>query len=350
MIEQQLRDEFARREAEVPAASPLVSRINAAAARRRRGRLVIRSSAAGLAVLMIALAAPMVARQWAAVSPLVGPGSPAMTALPAGPVNFLLVGLDRLPSWPADMSTRTDAIIIAHVPADRSGVQLVTIPRDLWVDLPPVPERDFPGGPGKINSAYSRGGLPLLERALTTLTGVTFAGSVVVELAGLTGLVDELGGVYYCLDQRVVSFHTGRTFEVGCRSFSGGEMRDLLRQRRTPNGALDRDRHNAQFLAALIKQVVRDGSVADLGRLRAAYVALRSYVTIDTRGLDAVDVAWQLRSALDSIEYVGMQVKLAQTEGAVVPGTNGASLFEALRADTVPAWIAAHRDDPLFEW
>jgi len=265
----------------------------------------------------------------------------------------LIVGLDRLPYQDSSkVKARADTILIAHVPADRSGVQLVSIPRDLRVQRSEVAGQVGAGPLFKLGELYAIGGLTHVEQNVRSLTGLAFAGTVVVELTGLTGLVDSLGGVNFCLDQPTTSIHTHQTYAVGCRTYSGAEMSDLLRQRKSfPGGALDRDRHNAQFLAALVHHLVEGGNLADIVRLRAAYDQLQGSVTIDARGLNVVDLAWALRGASSSVTYAGMQVMIDNEPGHsyVTPGTNATSLFAALRSDAVPAWIAAHQHDKLFE-
>src|SRR6185503_16741071 len=100
---------------------------------------IARSASVAVAVVMVVVGLPFVGRAWLAsqvqTDDLIG----ARVTTPPGrldgrPLNFLLLGLDhRIGS--RDM-VRSDAIILAHVPADRSGLYLITIPRDLWLGVP----------------------------------------------------------------------------------------------------------------------------------------------------------------------------------------------------------------------
>jgi anionic cell wall polymer biosynthesis LytR-Cps2A-Psr (LCP) family protein len=197
--------------------------------------------------------------------------------------------------------------------------------------------------------AYSFGGLPAVRAAVTALTGQSFIGTATVRLDGLTRLVDTLGGVPYCLDEQVTSWQTHVVYQPGCRTYSGGDLRDLLRQRiGLPNGSLDRDRHNAQFLAALALKLTRGTSLLDLARLGSLYASVRSDVSVQLDGgLDPVELAWSVRSAFASTAIVGMPV-VADPDPSVQlrPAQDAAGLFAALRADTLTSWLVAHRNDP----
>ena len=87
-------------------------------------------------------------------------------------VNFLVVGTDDRENLPGDWEDyfgdfsgrRTDVIMLAHmVPGER--IQLLSIPRDLKVDIPG-------GGTNRINAAYVIGGPDLLVEVVQNETGV----------------------------------------------------------------------------------------------------------------------------------------------------------------------------------
>ncbi|NMM30087.1 MAG: LytR family transcriptional regulator, partial [Cellulomonas sp.] len=117
-------------------------------------------------------------------------GAPAA----AGPaVNILLLGSDsRISAGDPNQWTyggqRTDAVMLVHIPADRSGAYLFSIPRDSWVDIPGH-------GQAKINAAYSWGGPALLIQTVEQLTNVRIDHMAVTDFESFQALTDELGGV-----------------------------------------------------------------------------------------------------------------------------------------------------------
>ena len=91
-------------------------------------------------------------------------------------LNLLLLGSD---SRGPDQG-RSDVIVLAHISDDRSRVDLIHFPRDLWVDIPGR-------GKDKINAAYAYGGAPLLVQTLQTLIKVPVDHVAVVDFRGLQG-------------------------------------------------------------------------------------------------------------------------------------------------------------------
>jgi LCP family protein required for cell wall assembly len=342
MIEDELRTSFARLEELVPDAQALGPAIEAGvqrARRRRRRRTRIASCVAALAVLIVVatpFAVPDLMRRpsrFADGEKGVGDKRATLT----GPMNFLILGLDRRPTQPATEPARTDTIMIAHIPAAHDRGYLISVPRDLLVDIPGH-------GKNKINAAYAYGGARLTATVVAQVTGLTFDGAVEIRFEGLSRLTDALGGVPMCVDRQIVSIHTNRVFEQGCKRLSGDEALDLLRQRYSlPGGALDRDRNARQFIAALLDEAGRAELADDPAKLTRVLTATGDALTIDLRGIGPIDLARELRG-----------LRGADLTGGEVPATEGiddgldvmnldpeaGALFEALRADDLDRWFA----------
>ncbi|HEX6969177.1 MAG TPA: hypothetical protein VF174_10255, partial [Micromonosporaceae bacterium] len=56
----------------------------------------------------------------------------------SGPLNYLLIGSDRRSRNP-DAGERADTIMIAHIPKSLNRGYLISVPRDLLVQIPPHP-------------------------------------------------------------------------------------------------------------------------------------------------------------------------------------------------------------------
>src|SRR5206468_5765847 len=106
-----------------------------------------------------------------------------------GPLNILLVGVDQRPDDSEPI--RSDSIIIAHVDAAHDQAYLVSIPRDLVVEIPPYPKAGYRGGRDKINAAFAygsqngqgrRGGFELLGLTIRrNFDGITFEAGAIVD-------------------------------------------------------------------------------------------------------------------------------------------------------------------------
>lgn len=105
-----------------------------------------------------------------------------------GNVNILLLGIG---GGRHDGPNLTDTIILASVNPSKNTVNLVSIPRDLYVQ----------SIKSKVNRAYSDGeeeegkGMLLARAAIDSITGVRADYVVVVDFSGFIKLVDLLGGI-----------------------------------------------------------------------------------------------------------------------------------------------------------
>src|SRR5699024_2980393 len=71
---------------------------------------------------------------------------------------------------------------------DGGNVQIMSIPRDTWVDVEGH-------GKSKINSALSYGGLPLAVSTVSDFIGTYLDIVSIIDFEGFKALTDRLGGV-----------------------------------------------------------------------------------------------------------------------------------------------------------
>ena len=79
-------------------------------------------------------------------------------------------------------------MILVRVDPAASSVTMLSIPRDLWVQL-------ASGGENKIDVAYAYGGAPSAVRTVEEDFGVHVDNYVWIGLKGLIQLIDSVGGV-----------------------------------------------------------------------------------------------------------------------------------------------------------
>lgn len=106
-----------------------------------------------------------------------------------GVINVLLLGIG---GGKHDGPNLTDTIILASLDPKKNTVNLISLPRDLYV----------PALKGKINRVYSDGeekgkgkGMLLVKSAVNSITGVRPDYVVVIDFSGFVKLVDLLGGI-----------------------------------------------------------------------------------------------------------------------------------------------------------
>ncbi len=263
------------------------------------------------------------------------------------PLNLLLLGSDLRATDPED-GQRSDTIIIVQVNRARNSAHLVSIPRDLLVDIPRFEPTNFYGSREKINAAFhfgggNGGGVQLLSATLAQLTGVRFDGAAVVDFGGFERIIDMLGGVRLCVDTEVDSIHTGRHFALGCHTFTGAEALDYSRQRYgLENGDYDRQRHNQQLLKAIFVTALSKGLTSNPLKIDQFIRTLGDSLTVDTGGASVADVMLALRG-LRPNALIGVTVpsypEMIGSESVVLMDKDEAEdLFAALRGAEVEGW------------
>lgn len=267
-----------------------------------------------------------------------------------GPLNYLLLGSDARPG-DAGSGERSDTIILAHVPASLDKVYLISIPRDLMVDIPPDPATHFAGSTEKINAAFDYGGggvggFQLVSRTLTNLTGVKFDGAAIVDFNGFQRVISLLGGVDLCIDEQVTSIHTGAVYLPGCRHLRPWQALDYARQREgLPGGDYDRQRHQQQLLKAMLVEAEKQGLTSNPVKLDQLLRAAGSSLTVDTNGVSLAALVYSLHGiGAGDLNGIRLPSYPSNLDGVsyVLPDNAASGLYRAIATDSLDTWIAAH--------
>nr|WP_245854132.1 LCP family protein [Micromonospora wenchangensis] len=210
-------------------------------------------------------------------------------------MNIMILGSDSRDPERTEGS-RTDTIILAHLPKDRRSAQLVSIPRDTWVRVPRSADGRHGGRTAKINAAYAWGGIPLMVQTVEEFTRVHVDHVAVVDFAGFQEIIDALGGVDITVDHRFTSIHPPlRTFPAGRQTMDGATALDYSRQRKQfPDGDFARIRHQQQVIRAILDKAAGGGILTSPGKLNDFVRAASASVSVD-REMSLLDLATELR-------------------------------------------------------
>jgi LCP family protein required for cell wall assembly len=278
--------------------------------------------------------------------------APATPEQAAGeePVTFVLVGSDtRAHPEPGELPDgRSDAIMIARFSADRQHAQLISVPRDSWVNIPGH-------GTNKINAAYSFGGPALLIQTLEELTQVRIDHYVAIDFDGLIQVTDDLGGVDVVVAE--TTSNGPYTFPAGMNHLDGDQARWYLGQRYgLEAGDFDRVRRQQQYLQAMFGKLFSSATFTDPGRLDAALLAVTSAVTVDdTLGNgDLLSLAYSLRGLTpDNVEFFTAPVLGTGMEGPAsvvyLDTVSGERMWSYLRNDSLAMNTEEFGDEALPE-
>jgi LCP family protein required for cell wall assembly len=115
--------------------------------------------------------------------------------------NILILGSDKRANEPEDPG-RSDTTILLRLDPDNDAIALMSIPRDLKVEIPGV-------GTEKFSSAYAYGGPKLTLQVVKELTGLPINHIVNVDYLGFVRAVYAIGCVYVDVDRRYYHSNVG---------------------------------------------------------------------------------------------------------------------------------------------
>jgi LCP family protein required for cell wall assembly len=250
---------------------------------------------------------------------------------PGEAMNLLLVGTDSRDDLTAaqlaelnagtDSGHNTDTMILVHVPADGSKASFVSFPRDSYVEIPGY-------GWEKLNAAYAygyadtpedaseadrqAGGAQLLVQTISQLSGLQIDHYAEVDLLGFFQLSSVVGGVEVNLCEAVDDRRwSGAFFQAGVQTISGADAVKFVRQRHgLPRSDFDRIIRQQVFIAGVLRKMLSDEVMLDLGKQRELVGAAAEALTVD-QSLDLFRLAEQMQSVttgeihFQTVPYIG---------------------------------------------
>jgi len=266
----------------------------------------------------------------------------------ADPITFLLVGSDTR----ADIASgelpdaRSDAIMIARFSADREHAQIISIPRDSWVDIPGY-------GNNKINAAYAYGGPTLLIQTVENLTGVRIDHYAAIDFDGLIDVTDALGGVDVYVAE--TTSWGDYTFTAGINHLDGDAARWYVGQRYDlPGGDFDRVKRQQNYLRSMFTKLFSKGVFTSPTELNSVLTTVTSSIAVDDSlsTTDMLTMAYSLKGLTpDTIDFFTAPVLGTGTEGSasvVYLDTNtGARMWGYLNTDSLSQNADEFSDEAL---
>lgn len=233
------------------------------------------------------------------------------------PVNVLVLGSDQRDGANADIGgkeegMRSDTTILLHVSADRTRVEMVSLPRDSLVQIPSCTltngKTTKAQSRGMLNSAFALGwdyGGDLESAAACTQstvqanTGVAITNVVVVDFAGFQNMVNAIGGVPMCIEEDHYDRYTGLDITAGQHVLDGVTALQYARARHgTGFDGSDTMRAGRQqvLVAAVANEVLSKNLLTDAGQLLQFLSAATQSVTTNLSLGDLTGLAFSLRS------------------------------------------------------
>lgn len=272
----------------------------------------------------------------------------ALDPVKNGALTFLIVGsdsregLDDLTNFGSFGGARGDVIILVRVDGESSKMQMLSIPRDLWVSIPG--HRD-----NRINAAYALGGSRLMVETIKQNLGVEINHYVEIDFVGFQGLIDELGGIQMSFPYPARDSKSGLAVEAGSQTLDGKMALAYARSRSYQElqggnwvsveaNDFGRAARQQEVIRAIMRKLKSPSSITEAGDIART---MSRHVTIDSRlaGASVASLAWDFRGILTG-----------DIEGTTLPATgrtiNGASVvvIKEPEASEVLANFRAGRD------
>jgi LCP family protein required for cell wall assembly len=228
-----------------------------------------------------------------------------------GGFNVLIVGSDtRLgqgDQFGEVDSELNDVNILVHVSENHDHATVVSLPRDMLIDVPACPQEDGtmsrPRTMTPLNATWGIGGMPCVVAAVEENTGLEIGYAGVMTFTGVAQLSTAIGGVEVCVTEPVFDPWSGLDIpEAGWTELEGGQALAFLRTRKSVGDGSDLARISSQqvYMAALVRTLRSDGVLRDIRKLyNIAHVAANTMVLSSSLG--SVDVMVSMALALRNI-------------------------------------------------
>ena len=281
---------------------------------------------------------------------------------PGDPQNILLVGLDDGMTLGAgdpvlqgrSATLNTDTIMILRVDPQNQQAALLSLPRDLYVDL-------AGGGKGRINSALAIGGPERLIETIKQDFDIPINHYAMVNFGGFESLVSAIDGVpvyfpYGSRDQATGLFQ----YDPGCVTLAPDQALAYARSRhfeiyrpdlkvwqQDPTSDFGRITRQQQFIKAALRKAVSKG-IRNPFVLKDLLGVAQKNVTLDTQFSiqDLVDLGSQFRSfdpeSLATFTPVATGTMVGAMSVLILDGPASQPLFDVFRGTApIPSDAAA---------
>ncbi|PJF35331.1 MAG: hypothetical protein CUN49_11110 [Candidatus Thermofonsia Clade 1 bacterium] len=185
--------------------------------------------------------------------------------------TILLLGLDKRP-YERGTAFRTDSIILVSLDPTTRSIGVLSIPRDLYVEIPRNTVVGQSYGFQRINTAYFLGervqegyGPLLAMQTVQYNLGIRIHDYIVFDFEAIIAMIDAIGGVEVDVPRPIVDYAYPDLYSNGYdplfipagRQWMNGELALKYARSRHDSSDFDRARRQQQIIAAVRERVLR---------------------------------------------------------------------------------------------
>lgn len=168
-----------------------------------------------------------------------------------GITTILIVGCDQRPG---DLG-RTDTILVGFLNMESGELNVLSIPRDTYVNIPSSGEKT------KLNHAYSYGGITLTENTIASNFGINIDCYAEVNFETFSQLVDAMGGITIDVEKPMSVPEENINLAAGVQHLNGEQALGYVRFRGDPQADIGRIARQQKFLEVLAEELFSPGTV-----------------------------------------------------------------------------------------
>ncbi|HCR71305.1 MAG TPA: hypothetical protein DIW23_07680 [Anaerolineae bacterium] len=245
----------------------------------------------------------------------------------ASRINILFIGLDARDVVENDGPPRSDTMILFTVDPLTKTAGMLSIPRDLWVNIPGF-------GYSRINTAYSSGegnqlpggGPGLAMKTVEQLLGVPVHYYAQVDFNTFSDFIDIIGCIWVVPEEKIILDPVGSGMDKvvitpgGERQLCGWKALAYARVRKTESGGGDteRSRRQQQVIFAIRDQVFEPDVFPSLiARAPEIYATLASGIKTNMSLEDALKLA-----------VLGKDIDPSTVKTGVIDPQQGMAIFD----------------------
>ncbi|MGO3256443.1 LCP family protein [Glutamicibacter ardleyensis] len=266
-----------------------------------------------------------------------------------GSMNILMLGVDHADENEAEsaaldgaVSQRSDSMMLVHIPEDRKQIYVMSLVRDMWVDVPGY-------GQHKLNAAVELGGVPLLMQTVEGLFDTKVDHVAMIDFAGFRELSTALGGVKVTNEIPFTANDTDYFYPEGEITLEGDRALRFVRERKSfSDGDYQRVKNQRTFLMAAVNQMLSNDTLTNPTKLYNIVDKVSPYLTFDSE-FDAATMVG-LGMQLKNVDTKNLEMFTMPTAGSST-SPDGQSIelaselaisqiSEALQTDSMVKYLA----------
>ena len=210
--------------------------------------------------------------------------------------SILLMGVDTGDLGRTDTG-RSDAIMVATVSPEDNKTQVISIPRDTYMEIVGYGTFD------KVNHAYAFGGPAMSMDSLEKYLDIPIDHYAAINLRGIQDLVDAVGGVTVNNDLAFTS--DGKSFDIGQIELNGEEALAFVRMRYDdPRGDYGRQERQRLVIQGIMQKLI---SINSMTKYQSILDALSDNMKTDMDFSTMQTIALDYRDAFSTIQMDQLQ-------------------------------------------